>query len=90
MFLARMRTGKVNQLALASTPEGFRYCYRQFVEQDGPDKRLIRVRSMDNPHLPEDFVESLKRNYPPQLIQAYLDGHFVNLASAALIPRLRP
>ena len=23
MFLARMRTGKVNQLALASTPEGF-------------------------------------------------------------------
>ena len=86
MFLARMRTGKVNQLALASTPEGFRYCYRQFVEQDGPDKRLIRVRSMDNPHLPEDFVESLKRNYPPQLIQAYLDGHFVNLASAALYP----
>ena len=86
MFLARMRTGKVNQLALASTPEGFRYCYRQFVEQDGPDKRLIRVRSMDNPHLPADFVESLKRNYPPQLIQAYLDGHFVNLASAALYP----
>jgi PBSX family phage terminase large subunit len=86
MFLARMRTGKVNQLALASTPEGFRYCYRQFVEQDGPDKRLIRVRSMDNPHLPADFVESLKRNYPAQLIQAYLEGHFVNLASAAIYP----
>ena len=32
MFLARMRTGKVNQLALASTPEGYRYCFRQFVE----------------------------------------------------------
>ena len=45
MFLARMRVGQVNQLALASTPEGFRYCYRTFVEQDGPDKRLIRVKN---------------------------------------------
>lgn len=41
---------------------------------------------MDNPNLPEGFVESLRRNYPPQLIQAYLDGHFVNLASCSLYP----
>ena len=86
MFLARMRTGQVNQLAIASTPEGFRYCYRQFEELKGPDKRLIRVKTKDNPHLPEDFVPSLERNYPPQLIQAYLEGHFVNLASCSLYP----
>ncbi len=86
MFLARMRTGKVNQLAIASTPEGFRYCYRQFEEQKGKDKRLIRVKTKDNPNLPDDFVPSLERNYPPQLIQAYLEGHFVNLASCSLYP----
>jgi Terminase large subunit, T4likevirus-type, N-terminal len=86
MFLARMRVGQVNQLAIASTPEGFRYCYRQFEEQKGQDKRLIRVKTMDNPNLPEGFVESLRRNYPPQLIQAYLDGHFVNLASCSVFP----
>jgi PBSX family phage terminase large subunit len=86
MFLARMRTGKVNQLAIASTPEGFRYCFRTFVEQDGPDKRLIRVKTKDNPHLPEGFIESLQRNYPAQLINAYLEGHFVNMASCALYP----
>ena len=86
MLLARMRTGNVNQLAVASTPEGFRWAYRTFVEQDGPDKRLIRVRTQDNPHLPEDFIPSLERNYPSQLIQAYLEGHFVNLASCALYP----
>ena len=62
MFLARMRTGRVNQLAMASTPEGFRYAYRQFEEEKGPDKRLIRVKTMDNPHLPEGFIESLRRN----------------------------
>jgi PBSX family phage terminase large subunit len=86
MFLARMRTGKVNQLAVASTPEGFRWAYRTFVEDDGEDKRLIRVRTMDNPNLPPDFVPSLERNYPPQLIQAYLNGEFVNLASCSLYP----
>jgi hypothetical protein len=86
MFLARMRVGQVNQLALASTPEGFRYCYRTFVEQDGPDKRLIRVKTRDNPHLPEGFIESLQRNYPAQLINAYLEGHFVNMASCAIYP----
>ena len=86
MFLARMRTGNINQLAIASTPEGFRYCYRTFVEQDGPDKRLIRVKTRDNPHLPEGFIESLQRNYPAQLINAYLEGHFVNMASCSLYP----
>ena len=86
MFLARMRTGNVNQLAIASTPEGFRYCYRQFRELDGPDKRLIKVKTKDNPNLPADFVPSLERNYPPQLVAAYLNGDFVNLANCALYP----
>ena len=86
MFLARMRTGNINQLAIASTPEGFRYCYRTFVEQDGPDKRLIRVKTKDNPYLPDGFIESLQRNYPAQLINAYLEGHFVNMASCSIYP----
>ena len=86
MLLARMRTGNVNQLAIASTPEGFRYCYRNFKENPGPDKRQITVNTMDNPHLPAEFVPSLERNYPAQLIAAYLRGEYVNLASCALYP----
>jgi hypothetical protein len=86
MLLARMRTGNVNQLAVASTPEGFRWAYRTFVEQDGPDKRLIKVKTKDNPNLPAEFIPSLERNYPPQLIAAYLNGDFVNLANCALYP----
>ena len=44
------------------------------------------MRTQDNPHLPADFIPSLERNYPSQLIAAYLEGHFVNLASCALYP----
>ena len=86
VFLARMRTGNINQLAVASTPEGFKWAYKTFVEEDGPDKRLIKVKTADNPNLPSGFIESLERNYPPQLIQAYLEGEFVNLASCSIYP----
>jgi len=86
MLLARMRTGNLNQLAVASTPEGFRWAFRTFVENAGPDKHLIKVKTRDNPYLPEDFIPSLERNYPPQLIAAYLQGEFVNLAHCSLYP----
>jgi PBSX family phage terminase large subunit len=86
MMLARMRSGVVNQLAIATTPEGFKWAYRTFVENDGEDKRLIKARTQDNPYLPADFVPSLERNYPGPLIKAYLEGEFVNLASCALYP----
>ena len=86
MFLARMRVGSVNQLAIASTPEGFRYCYRVFRERPDPSKRLIQVDTRDNPNLPEDFVRSLETNYSKALCEAYLSGNFVNMASAAVYP----
>jgi hypothetical protein len=86
MLLARMRTGNLNQLAVASTPEGFRWCYRTFVENATDDKRQITVKTRDNPNLPASFIPSLEANYPPQLIAAYLNGEYVNLASCALYP----
>ena len=86
MMLARMRSGNINQLAVATTPEGFKWAYRTFVENDAEDKRLIRAKTSDNPYLPKDFIESLQRNYPAQLIAAYCDGNFVNLASCSLYP----
>lgn len=87
MLLARMRTGQCNQLAVASTPEGFRWAYRTFVEQENDDKRLIKVRTKDNPNLPKDFVQSLEQNYPSQLISAYLDGEFVNMTTGQVYDR---
>ena len=86
MLLARMRTGNLNQLAVASTPEGFRWCYNTFVENASPDKRQITVKTRDNPNLPESFIPSLEANYPPQLVAAYLNGEYVNLASCSVYP----
>ena len=85
MMLARLRGGKKPQLAVASTPEGYRWMYNTFVEQgDNPDRRLIRAKTTDNPYLPDGFVESLYANYDPQLIASYIEGEFTNLANTTV------
>ncbi|MFZ9527025.1 MAG: terminase large subunit domain-containing protein, partial [Schleiferiaceae bacterium] len=86
MMLARLRGGAKPQLAVASTPEGFKWMHRTFVEQPGEDRHLIRARTTDNPHLPPGFIDSLYANYPPQLIASYINGEFTNLANANVYP----
>jgi PBSX family phage terminase large subunit len=86
MMLARLRGGTKPQLAVASTPEGFRWMYSTFIENPAPDRRLIKAKTTDNPHLPLGFVESLYSNYPPQLIASYINGEFTNLANTTVYP----
>ena len=83
MLQSRLREGKVYQGFTTSTPEGFNFLYEYFVkEAEGKtDRTMIQARTQDNPYLPEDFIQSLLENYPPELIEAYLEGKFVNLTS---------
>ena len=85
MCQSRLRQGTVYQGFTTSTPEGFGFLY-EFFEKDGhkPDRRYIQARTRDNPFLPDDFIQSLLDNYPPELIEAYLEGKFVNLTSGCI------
>lgn len=83
-LLGRMRTGKVRQFIIVSTPEGFRAMYHIFVKMADNEKRLIKAKTTDNTHLPADYIETMRKNYPPELIEAYIDGEFVNLTSGAV------
>jgi len=51
-----------------------------------PDSLLIRMSTYSNPHLPDDYIQGLIDLYPPQLIEAYLNGEFINLVSGAVYP----
>ena len=89
-ILGRLRAGNIRQFAAASTPEGFRWMWQTFASEDGKgrnDRRLIRMRTQDNPHLPPDFIERMQANYDPQLLKAYLDGEFVNLTTGQVYDR---
>jgi len=84
MLLGRLRSGRVRQLCMAGTPEGFKAMYKIFVEEQRG--RIIHVKSTDNIFLPKDFIDTLYENYPPNLVKAYIEGEFVNLTSGSVFP----
>jgi hypothetical protein len=61
-----------NFLDMASTPEGFGYLWKITTRTPLPGLKLIRAKTESNPHLPDDYIDSLKAIYPPNLIAAYL------------------
>lgn len=95
-IIARMRykrDGLRNGIDVATTPEGFRFVYEQFYKAplEKPDLQalygLIQASTYENARfLPDDYISSLRASYPPQLIDAYLNGQFVNLTSGAVYP----
>ena len=95
-IIARMRykePGVINGIDVTTTPEGFKFVYQQFVKEirQRPELAslygLIQASTYDNEaNLPDGYIESLFQSYPPQLIDAYLRGKFVNLTSGAVYP----
>lgn len=95
-IIARMRykvDGLRNGIDVTTTPEGFKFVYKQFVKdlRDQPESRqwygLVQASTYDNAaNLPADYIPSLRQSYSAQLIDAYLDGKFVNLASGSVYP----
>lgn len=78
--------GKPNTNAVGTTPEGFRFCYDRWVRRATSDYVLYRASTSSNPFLPDTYVQSLRETYPPQLLDAYLEGLFVNLTSGGVYP----
>lgn len=90
-IIARNRQKKpdrsLNTVAVATTPEGFKFVYENWHKRPAEGYRLIRASTYSNErNLPPGYIDSLKRSYPPQLIDAYIEGQFVNLTSGAVYP----
>lgn len=68
-----------NTVSVFTTPEGFRFVYDKWKKNPVSGYKMIQASTMSNPFLPDDYVESLRASYPENLIEAYLNGEFVNL-----------
>ena len=76
-----------NTVAVATTPEGFRFVYERWVKHQAPGYSLYRAKTMDNAaHLPDGYIDNLRNSYPSALLSAYLDGEFVNLTAGSVYP----
>lgn len=81
----RQKCDMPNTVGVATTPEGFRFVYERWVKQQSPGYVIFRAKTMDNAeHLPDGYIENLKNTYSSQMLQAYLDGEFVNLAAGSV------
>lgn len=95
-IIARLRQkseGLINGVDVTTTPEGFKFVYQQFVKalREKPELcemyGMVQASTYDNAkNLPDDYIESLRQSYPPQLIEAYIHGQFTNLASGSVYP----
>ena len=93
-IIARMRykiDGLPNRIDVTTTPEGFKFTYDQFVKQPRENAAmsgmyaLVHASTYSNRHnLPADYIPSLLASYPPQLIDAYINGQFVNLQTGSV------
>lgn len=85
------------QAFCVSTPEGYGFLYEWFegeknervldsIPLEEPfiyhDRKMYQVSTYDNYTLKPSYIESIKQNYPSNLINAYLNGRFVNLTGS--------
>ena len=79
-MLARVRHPKAEQreIFLTGTPEQLNWGYK-LTNSDKIDIGTIQASTLDNPHLPKEYKDSLLAAYTPEQIDAYIHGKFVNL-----------
>ena len=76
--------GESNTIGVTTTPEGFKFVYETWKKNPKEGYEIIQAPTSSNPHLPSDYIQSLKDIYPDNLLSAYLEGQFVNLQSGTV------
>ena len=81
----------VNTVDFTTTPEGFNWMYEFFVKQlrEKPELKrfysLVKASTLKNrKNLPDDYIDKLYATYPSNLVDAYVNGEFVNLTSGGV------
>lgn len=77
-------TKPFNRVSAYTTPEGFRFVYERWAKDKPPGYEIIQAPTYSNPSLPDDYVQNLRDTYPAELIDAYIEGRFVNLTSGSV------
>lgn len=79
--------GERNTIGVVTTPEGFRFVYEKWKRNPLKGSQIIKASTRSNAkNLPEDYVDTLFDNYPDAMLQAYIEGEFVNLTQGAVYP----
>lgn len=80
----RVKNAPCPQIASSGTPEGTgHWLYERFIEDPKPRTRIIFGDTRNNAkNLADDYIDSLRESYDQTMLDAYLKGLFVNMASS--------
>lgn len=73
-----------NRASVYTTPEGFKFVYNLWKENPKNDYQLVQASTYSNPWIDKEYIQSLRDTYPEELIDAYVNGEFVNLTSGTV------
>lgn len=76
--------GSPNTIGVTTTPEGFKFVHEAWKSNPRNGHVIIQAPTYSNPHLPEGYIDNMRDQYDPQLLEAYVEGHFVNLTSGTV------
>lgn len=76
----------VNRVSVYTTPEGYRFCHERWESKKSELYRYVQASTRSNVFMQglEDYISSLEATYPPELVEAYIDGTFTNMTSGTV------
>lgn len=79
--------GSVNTIGVATTPEGFRFVYEKWKKAPLKGSQIIKASTVSNAaNLPADYIDTLRDTYPDAMLEAYIEGEFVNMTQGSVYP----
>ena len=91
ILVGRLREGgEMGWLCATFTPKGKAHWTYKVFGAGGPDVELIHAQSDENPFLPPEFVENVRKRYTAQQIRQELGGAFIEGGGNHYFPHLWP
>lgn len=78
----RLRSSVVNgglRGRITTSVNGFDWLYEEFVLKEYLDHSFVITKTQDNPYLPEDYIESLKKSYDERYAKQELEAQFISV-----------
>jgi len=77
IILGRLRQADRPQAWITTTPAGFNWVYKYWIERGDKQYGLIHSGTRDNIYLPEEYLRDLIDNYVGEFAKQEIDGEFV-------------
>jgi phage terminase large subunit len=77
IILGRLRAGESPQAWISTTPAGFNWVYKYWVEKGNSNYALFHSSTRENKYLPAEYLADLEANYVGEFAKQEIEGEFV-------------